>query len=118
MVGEPPDERRREDDEMVLVSVLYPNQPGSRFDERYYLDRHIPLVRQRWEPMGLTDLRLLRGTATPDGGQAPFRVVALLTFASGDALQNAAAAHGAEIFGDIPNFTDVKAVMQVNEALV
>ena len=102
---------------MVLVSVLYPNQSGSRFDERYYLDKHIPLVRQRWEPMGLTDLRLLRGTATPDGGPAPFRVVALLTFASAEALGKAAAAHGAEVFGDIPNFTDVQPVSQVNEAL-
>ena len=102
---------------MVFVSVFYPNQPRSRFDERYYLDRHIPLVRQRWEAMGLTDLRLLRGITTPDGGPAPFRVVALLTFASADALQKAAAAHGAEVFGDIPNFTDAQPVAQVNEAL-
>ena len=102
---------------MVLVSVMYPNQPGSRFDERYYLDRHIPLVRQRWESMGLTDLRLLRGTSTPDGGPAPYRVTALLTFESPDALQKAASAHGREIFGDIPNFTDVQPVAQVNEAL-
>ncbi len=103
---------------MVLVSVLYPNQPGTRFDERYYLDEHIPLVRRRWETMGLTDLRLLRGTATPDGGPAPYRVMALLTFASADALQKAAAAHGAEIFGDIPNFTDAQPAAQVNEALI
>jgi len=102
---------------MLLVSVLYPNQSGSRFDERYYLDKHIPLVRRHWEPMGLTDLRLLRGTSTPDGGQAPYRVMALLTFESGEALQKAAAAHGGEIFGDIPNFTDVQPVAQVNESL-
>ncbi|MBD0270870.1 MAG: EthD family reductase [Acetobacteraceae bacterium] len=102
---------------MVLVSVLYPNQAGSRFDERYYMDKHIPLVRQRWGAMGLTDLRVLRGTGTPDGGPASFRVMALLTFSSADALQKAAAAHGAELFGDIPNFTDVQPVAQVNEAL-
>ncbi len=101
---------------MVLVSVLYSNQPGSRFDERYYLEKHIPLVRQRWEAMGLTDLRLLRGTNTPEGGAAPYRVMALLTFESAGALQKAGAAHGREIFGDIPNFTDVQPVMQVNEA--
>ena len=102
---------------MVLLSVLYPDQPGSRFDERYYVERHIPLVRQRWEPMGLTELRLLRGTATPDGGAAPYRVLALLTFQSVEALQKAASAHGGEIFGDIPNFTDTQPVAQLNEAL-
>ncbi len=103
---------------MVLVSVMYPNQPGSRFDERYYLDKHIPLVRQRWESMGLTELRLLRGTATPgDGGPATYRVMALLTFSSAEAFGQAAKAHGREIFGDIPNFTDVQPVAQLNEAL-
>ena len=102
---------------MVTVSVIYPNQPGIRFDERYYLDKHIPLVRERWEPMGLTELRLLRGTNTPDGAAAPFRVMALLTFESAEALRKASAAHGGELFGDIPNFTDVQPVAQVNETL-
>jgi len=103
---------------MIQVSVLYPAQPGGpRFDERYYVDRHIALVRQRWDGMGLSDVRLLRGVGTPDGGPAPFRVIALLTFSSVEALQKAVAAHGAEVFGDIPNFTDVKPVVQVNERL-
>ena len=46
MVAGPRHEPRDEND-VVLVSVLYPNQPGSRFDERYYLDQHIPLVRRQ-----------------------------------------------------------------------
>jgi uncharacterized protein (TIGR02118 family) len=102
---------------MILVSVLYPAQPGTRFDERYYLDRHIPLVRERWGGMGLSDVRLLRGTGTPTGDAAPYRVIALLSFDSAEALQRASAAHGREIFGDIPNFTDAKPIVQVNEAL-
>ena len=102
---------------MVLVSVLYPAQPGARFDERYYLDRHIPLVRRHWEGMGLSEVRLLRGTGTPTGEAAPRRVIALLSFASAAALAEAVAAHGAEIFADIPNFTDVTPVVQVNEPL-
>ena len=102
---------------MVLLSVLYPNQPGTRFDEHYYVERHIPLVRQRWEGMGLTDLRLLRGTGTPDGGAAPYRLIALLSFTSAEALQRCVAAHGAELFGDIPNFTDVQPLVQLNEPL-
>ncbi len=102
---------------MIQVSVLYPNQPGTRFDERYYLDRHIPLVRERWGDMGLSDVRLLRGTGTPTGDAAPYRVIALLSFDSAEALQQAGAAHGREIFGDIPNFTDVQPIAQLNEAL-
>ena len=31
---------------MIKVSVLYPNRAGTKFDMAYYLDHHIPLVRQ------------------------------------------------------------------------
>ena len=102
---------------MVLVSVLYPDQPGTRCDARYYLDRHIPLVLERWGGMGLSEFRLLRWMGTPAGGAAPYRVIALLSFDSAEALQRAVAAHGAEIFADIPNFTEVQPVVQVNEML-
>ena len=28
---------------MALVSVMYPNEPGSSFDRDYYLQTHLPL---------------------------------------------------------------------------
>jgi uncharacterized protein (TIGR02118 family) len=107
----------REESPTVFVTVLYPNQPGSRFDEGYYTSQHADLLRQRWSGMGLTDIRLLRGVGAPDGSLAPYRVIAVLAFESADALQQAVAAHGEEIFSDIPRFTDVQPVVQVNEAL-
>jgi uncharacterized protein (TIGR02118 family) len=102
---------------MVFVTVLYPNQPGSRFDEGYYTSQHAALLRQRWSGMGLTDIRLLRAVDGPDGGPAPYRVIAMLAFESAEALQKAIAAHGDEVFADIPRFTDVQPIVQVNEAL-
>lgn len=100
---------------MIVVSVSYPNDPASKFDEAYYLQTHIPLVRERWSGMGLQSVQVLRGLGAPDGGAAPMRIIALLTWDSTEALGKAVAAHGAEIFGDIPNFTDGKPVMQVSE---
>jgi uncharacterized protein (TIGR02118 family) len=102
---------------MVFVTVLYPNPPGSRFDEEYYMQRHVPLLRQRWDGMGLSGAYVLRGAGTPDGGEAPFRLITTLTFDSAEAFQKAAAAHGEEIFADIPRFTDVQPVIQLNEKL-
>ena len=102
---------------MILVSVLYPNTPGTHFDEAYYMAKHIPLVRQRWGGMGLQEVRVLRGLPSPDGQAATYRIMALLTWDSAEALQQAAKTHGKEIFGDIPNFTDGKPVMQVSEPL-
>lgn len=100
---------------MVVLSVLYPNTSGSRFDESYYLATHIPLLRARWDGMGLTEVRMLRGTATPAGSPVPYRFTTLLTFSSGEALQGALSTHGAEILGDVPRFTDVQPLIQVND---
>lgn len=102
---------------MTLVTVLYPNTPGSRFDERYYVEKHLPLVRGRWGGMGCTDVRAVKAAGTPGGSPPPYRVIALLTFTSPDALQKAIGAHGQEIFADIPAFTDVTPVVQVNAPL-
>ncbi|GJE60903.1 EthD family reductase [Methylobacterium trifolii] len=100
---------------MILVSVMYPGGVGTRFDMEYYLGHHMPLVRERWSPMGLHEAKIVRGVGTPDGSPPPFQVMALLTFESADAFGKAAATHGPEIFSDIPNFTDVEARVQINE---
>ena len=97
---------------MVLVSVMYP--AGGRFDMDYYLGHHMPLVRERWSSFGLHEAKVVKGVSTPDGGGAPFQVMALLTWDSADAFAKAAAAHGPEIFGDIPKFTDRQAQVQIN----
>ena len=99
---------------MVVVSVMYPGASGESFDHPYYTGTHIPLVRERWGDMGLRGVRLLRGAQGPDGAKPTYAMMALLEFESMDAFQRAAARHGAELFGDIPNFTDAKPVVQFN----
>ena len=32
---------------MIKVSVMYPNQPGVRFDHDYYRTKHLPLIKSR-----------------------------------------------------------------------
>ncbi|MCJ2014645.1 EthD family reductase [Methylobacterium sp. J-076] len=98
---------------MILVSVMYP--AGPPFDMGYYLNTHMPLVRERWSGLGLHEATVVTGKGTPDGGPAPFQVMALLKFESADAFGKAAAAHGAEIFADIPNFTQARAQVQLND---
>ncbi|SDN88823.1 conserved hypothetical protein [Methylobacterium phyllostachyos] len=98
---------------MILVSVMYTT--GPRFDMGYYLSHHMPLVRERWSALGLHDAKVVKGAGTPDGGAAPFQVMALLTFESVEAFQKAVAAHGEEIFADIPNFTEAPAQVQIND---
>lgn len=99
---------------MIVVSVSYPNDPATSFNEDYYLRTHMPLVRERWSGMGLREAKVLKGMPGPDGA-APSRIIALLSFESIEAFQKAAEAHGPELFGDVPNFTDGKPVVQISE---
>ena len=74
---------------MIKVSVLYPRQDGAKFDMTYYLDNHIPLVKQRLGG-ALKTITVEQGLA---GGAPqsppPFAVMAQLSFDSVDAFQSA-----------------------------
>jgi uncharacterized protein (TIGR02118 family) len=102
---------------MIVVSVMYPATADARFDIEYYLGKHVPLVGERWGKMGMREAKVLRGVGAPEGGAATYSVIALLTFESADALQQAMAQHGKEIVGDIANFTNVTPIIQVNDVL-
>ena len=99
---------------MITVSVLYPKTADSRFDYDYYLGTHIPLVKARWTSTGLDRVDLLRAAATLDGSAPAYELIGLLTFTSLEAAGQSIAAHGAEIIDDIPNFTNVQPVVQIN----
>jgi uncharacterized protein (TIGR02118 family) len=102
---------------MIVVSVMYPAGSDGSFDQAYYLEKHMPLVQERWTPLGLTGVQILRGASTPDGSAPPYRMMTLLTFGSLAEFQAAGKAHGREIFADIPKFTSVQPVVQINESL-
>jgi uncharacterized protein (TIGR02118 family) len=102
----------------ITITVLYPNTRGSRFDLDYYLKTHMPLVEKNWRGKGLTAVKLLKAAGTPDPNTpAPYQLIAVLGFESLEAFQRAAKDSAAAIMGDIPNFTDVTPVIQINEDL-
>lgn len=92
---------------MTTLIVTYPTREGARFDTRYYLARHIPLVREKWMQHGLISARAL----LPDQESPAYLAVALLEFTDGTALDWALASpEAATIFGDVAAFTDIAPV--------
>ncbi|KAI1259440.1 hypothetical protein F5Y18DRAFT_409404 [Xylariaceae sp. FL1019] len=84
-----------------IMSVVYP--AGTKFDMDYYLATHMPLVQKKWAPYGLKAWKVHEYT-TPD---AAYTVQANLEWESEEACEKAKAApEGAEVFGDVPNFSD------------
>ncbi len=100
---------------MAVVSVMYPATPGSRFDMDYYLTKHMTMVAEVWSPVGLRGYQVLKGVRAPGGGEPLFQVVVNLDFESADAFEAAVAQSGAQVMGDIPNFTDAEATIQISD---
>jgi uncharacterized protein (TIGR02118 family) len=100
---------------MVKVSVYYPKSATSTFEMAYYLEKHIPMVRQK---LGSA----LKGVAVDQGlagGQPgtppPFAAVGHLTFDSIESFLMAFLPVAGDIQGDKPNYTNVDPVIQVSD---
>jgi len=100
---------------MIKVSVFYPNKEGARFDMGYYLQKHMPMVRQK---MGaaVKSMGVEQGLAggTP-GAPITYRVIAHMTFDSMEAFQSAFGPQAESIMADVPNYTDLQPIVQISE---
>lgn len=103
---------------MIKVSVMYPNGPDIHFDEAYYRDRHMPMVK---ELMGehcksyTIDRAFPSDTAQKD---APYIAMGHLFCESVEAFQAGFGPHTEVIMGDIPNYTNQKPLIQISQVLV
>ena len=103
---------------MIKVSVMYPNTPGARFNHEYYRDKHMPMVQARIGA-ACTGFTVDAGMAGGAPGSPPAYVaVGALLVTSVEALQAGLAKHGAEIMGDVKNYTDAQPSLQISEVKV
>jgi uncharacterized protein (TIGR02118 family) len=103
---------------MIRVGVFYPQGESTKFDMKYYMEKHTPMVQQK---MGAA----LKGVAIDKGisGGMPgssmtYVVICNLLFDSIDAFQVAFAPHAEAIMGDISNYTNVQPVVQISEVKI
>jgi uncharacterized protein (TIGR02118 family) len=103
------------EDGMIKVSVLYPNGEGNVFDMKYYLAKHIPLVR-RLSGAALKKVEVEEGVGCLPAGSAPaFLAMGHLSFESAEAFRAAFEPHAAAITGDISNYTNAQPTIQISE---
>lgn len=101
---------------MIRVSVMYQMGEGKTFDATYYMQKHVPMARERLRGAGLVRAEIDKGVAGgAPGAPAPFIYVAHLYFNSLADFQGAMEAHGKEIMGDIPNYTNIQPQVQISE---
>lgn len=98
----------------MIVSVLYPNHDGAKFDATYYKATHAELAKSIWNP---DRVELIEGQAM-GGGNPPFALVANFHFASAEALGAAMTnPRMGELQADVPNFTDITPTIMIGRAL-
>ena len=103
---------------MIKVSVMYANTPGSRFDQAYYANKHMPMVKNK---MGAAckSYTVDKGIAGGAPGAPPTYIGMCHIFCdSVEAFQAGFGPHAQEIMADIPNYTDLKPVIQISEVVV
>jgi uncharacterized protein (TIGR02118 family) len=90
---------------MTVLRVCYKH--GVRFDENYYISKHLPLTGSVMGPHGVTNLEMVRVTAAADGSNPPYQVIFSAYFESAAGLQNAMQSPRiGEVLSDIQNFYD------------
>jgi uncharacterized protein (TIGR02118 family) len=100
---------------MIKVSVLYPNNPGAKFDMDYYVTRHMPMVQQKCGA-ACKKMAVEHGIAGgAPGAPATYIAMGHLYFDSVDAFQQAFGPHAKEILSDIPNYTDTQPTIQISD---
>lgn len=105
---------------MIKISILYPNNNGSRFDMSYYLDTHMPLsIGLLSTHSGFKGISVERGLggALP-GTDAAYIAMCHFLFDSAEDFMAAFTPHAAVLQGDMPNYTDIEPIIQVSEVLI
>ena len=105
---------------MTKISILYPHNKSSRFDMRYYVGTHMPLsIDLLSTHPGFKGVSVERGLGGAEPGtDAAYVAMCHFLFDSVEDFMAAFVPHAATLQGDMPNYTDIKPVIQFNEVLI
>jgi uncharacterized protein (TIGR02118 family) len=102
---------------MIKYTVMYPMTPGTRFDLDYYVNKHVPLL-MSVAGDACRGYQVSKGVSAGSPGSSPlYGVMIDVYFDSVEAFEKAIPPHAARLKADIPNFTDIVPVRQINEVV-
>ena len=102
---------------MIRIIILYPNIPGSRFDIDYYLGTHMPMAKRLFGD-ALKEVALEHGIAGVEPDSPPTTIMSCrMRFESIEAFMEVWSRIGAQLGGDIPNYTVVFPVIQFSRII-
>ena len=99
---------------MHCVTIVYPNKDGATFNFAYYLNQHMPMAAKL---LG-NKLEVRKGVASPTGDRAPYVCACTIRINSLDEFVATMTKEGAALIADIPNFTNIEPVVQIEEIVL
>src|SRR5664279_1966470 len=101
---------------MFRVVIMYSKTVESHFDMNYYLNHHIPMVREIFKNMSLRKIEVDAGisNAFPDQPLL-YASISYFYFGKIEDFQQGMATHGGEIIGDMHNYTNVQPLIQIDQ---
>lgn len=103
---------------MIRLTIMYPDAEGATFDMDYYINKHIPMVNETCAP-GIRECSVEQGLGGGGPGvPAPYRVIARITVDSMEDFEKYVAPNDPIFAADVPNFTNIRPVIQVNEVVL
>jgi len=105
---------------MIKIVIMYPNKEGTRFDMSYYIEKHMPRsIELLSAHPGFRAVTVEGGVGGAVPGTPPeYVAMCQYTFSSTEEFLDAFLPHAEELQGDIPNYTNVQPVIQINEVLI
>ena len=100
----------------MMISILYPNKNGSKFDQEYYINTHRPMSIERLSThAGFRGVSVVRGMGggIPDSEPAYVAMCHYL-FDSFEDFLSAFNPHAEFLQGDIVCYTDVEPIIQIS----
>lgn len=103
---------------MIKVSIYYPNEEGKKFDIDYYTNKHMALLHEKLDSLGLIRSEVEKGVSDADPSAPPrFVAAGTLYFDTVEHVHEGFKTHGREIMGDIANFTDIQPQFLISEVV-
>lgn len=105
---------------MVKISILYPNNKGSRFDLSYYSKKHMPMaIDLLGTHTGFKGVSVEHGLGGGiPGTEATYVAMCHYHFDVVESFMAAFTPHAATLQNDMQNYTDIEPIIQINEVLI
>ena len=103
---------------MIKVSIFYPNGEDSTFDMDYYAQKHMPMAAELFGD-ALVSMSIDKGLSgvMPDKA-ATYVAVGYFYFQDLETMQASMGQHSKTLKADIPNYTNIRPVIQVSEVVM